>query len=92
MSDQTVMVKETGTIFLAGPPLVKAATGEDVTAEELGGAKVHTSISGVADHLAESDEHALLIVREIVKNLGKSPESPVKLSEAKAPYIKKKKS
>ena len=88
MSDQTVMVKETGTIFLAGPPLVKAATGEDVTAEELGGAKVHTSISGVADHLAESDEHALLIVREIVKNLGKSPESPVKLSEAKAPLYK----
>ena len=84
MSDQTVMVKDTGTI-LAGPPLVKAATGEDVTAEELGGAKVHTSISGVADHLAESDDHALLIVREIVKNLGKSPESPIKLSEAKQP-------
>lgn len=88
MSDQTVIVKETGTIFLAGPPLVKAATGEDVTAEELGGAKVHTSISGVADHLAESDEHALLIVREIVKNLGNSPASPVKLSEPKAPLYK----
>ena len=63
--DQTVMVK-TPVQFLAGPPLVKAATGEDVTAEELGGAKVHTSISGVAD-AAESDDHALLIVREIVK-------------------------
>ena len=85
MSDQTVMVKETGTIFLAGPPLVKAATGEDVTAEELGGAKVHTSISGVADHLAESDEHAVLIVREIVKNLGNPDESPIKLSAPKPP-------
>ena len=90
MSDQTVMVKETGTIFLAGPPLVKAATGEDVTAaEELGGAKVHTSISGVADHLAESDEHALLIVREIVKNLGKSPESLSFQKQKSNLYIKK---
>ena len=59
MSDETIIVKGTGTIFLGGPPLVKAATGEDVTAEELGGADVHTRLSGVADYLAEDDEHAL---------------------------------
>jgi acetyl-CoA carboxylase carboxyltransferase component len=69
MSDETVIVKGNGTIFLGGPPLVKAATGEVVTAEELGGADVHTRISGVADHLAENDEHALGIVREIVRDL-----------------------
>ncbi|MHB8461901.1 MAG: carboxyl transferase domain-containing protein [Vulcanimicrobiaceae bacterium] len=69
MSDETVIVKGNGTIFLGGPPLVKAATGEVVTAEELGGADVHTRISGVADHFAENDEHALGIVREIVANL-----------------------
>jgi 3-methylcrotonyl-CoA carboxylase beta subunit len=66
MSDETVIVKEQGTIFLAGPPLVKAATGEDVTAEELGGGDVHTRISGVADHLAANDAEALEMVREIV--------------------------
>src|SRR5678816_588677 len=66
MSDEVVIVKGTGTIFLGGPPLVKAATGEDVTAEELGGAEVHTRESGVADHYAEDDEHALAIVRRIV--------------------------
>src|SRR5579872_6143238 len=70
MSDETVIVRGTGTIFLGGPPLVKAATGEIVTAEELGGADVHTRISGVADHIAENDEHALGIVREIVAHLG----------------------
>ncbi|MEK6222185.1 MAG: methylcrotonoyl-CoA carboxylase [Chloroflexota bacterium] len=69
MSDEAIIVKGTGTIFLAGPPLVKAATGEDVTAEELGGADVHTRLSGVADHFAEDDEHALEIVREIVETL-----------------------
>src|SRR5690348_4731698 len=69
MSDETVIVKGNGTIFLGGPPLVKAATGEEVTAEELGGADVHTRISGVADHFANDDEHALGIVREIVANL-----------------------
>ncbi len=69
MSDETVIVKGNGTIFLGGPPLVKAATGEIVTAEELGGADVHTRISGVADHLAENDEQALGIVREIARNL-----------------------
>jgi acetyl-CoA carboxylase carboxyltransferase component len=69
MSDETVIVKGNGTIFLGGPPLVKAATGEEVTAEELGGADVHTRISGVADHFANDDEHALGIVRSIVANL-----------------------
>jgi 3-methylcrotonyl-CoA carboxylase beta subunit/propionyl-CoA carboxylase len=69
MSDEAVIVKGTGTIFLAGPPLVKAATGEDVTAEELGGADVHTRISGVADYLAEDDAHALEIARTIVGTL-----------------------
>src|SRR5438270_1974634 len=69
MSDEAVIVKNTGTIFLGGPPLVKAATGEEVTAEELGGADVHTRISGVADHFAEDDEDAIAIVRKIVENL-----------------------
>jgi acetyl-CoA carboxylase carboxyltransferase component len=69
MSDEAVIVKGTGTIFLGGPPLVKAATGEEVTAEELGGADVHTRISGVADHLAEDDDHAIALVRNIVENL-----------------------
>jgi len=72
MSDETVIVKNQGTIFLAGPPLVKAATGEEVTAEELGGGDVHTRISGVADHLAEDDADALEMAREIVSHLGAS--------------------
>jgi 3-methylcrotonyl-CoA carboxylase beta subunit len=71
MSDESVIVRNQGTIFLGGPPLVKAATGEDVTAEELGGADVHTRLSGVADHLAENDAHALAIVRRIVANLNR---------------------
>ena len=71
MSDETVIVKGTGTIFLGGPPLVKAATGEDVTAEELGGAEVHTRRSGVADHEALDDEHALALGRSIVANLNR---------------------
>jgi acetyl-CoA carboxylase carboxyltransferase component len=70
MSDETVIVDKNGTIFLGGPPLVKAATGEDVTAEELGGAAVHTRISGVADHFARDDRHALSTVRSIVDHLG----------------------
>ncbi|MCH7905090.1 MAG: hypothetical protein IH944_11085, partial [Armatimonadetes bacterium] len=74
MSDESVIVKGTGTIFLAGPPLVKAATGEEVSVEELGGADVHTRLSGVADHMAEDDHHALELVRNIVENLG-SPSS-----------------
>jgi acetyl-CoA carboxylase carboxyltransferase component len=69
MSDETVIVRGTGTIFIGGPPLVKAATGQDVTAEELGGADVHARRSGVADHYAVSDEHALAIAREIVRHL-----------------------
>ena len=69
MSDETVIVRRTGTIFLGGPPLVKAATGEEVSAEDLGGALVHTQKSGVADHLAEDDEHALEILREMVSHL-----------------------
>ena len=69
MSDETVIVKGTGTIFLGGPPLVKAATGEEVSAEELGGADVHTRLSGVADYLAEDDEHALQLTRTIVSTL-----------------------
>jgi len=70
MSDETIIVKDQGTIFLAGPPLVKAATGEVITAEELGGADVHTRISGVADHLANDDRHALELARRAVANLG----------------------
>src|SRR5580765_7639350 len=70
MSDETIIVRGTGTIFLAGPPLVKAATGEDVSAEDLGGGDVHTRISGVADHLAEDDSHALEIARSLVGDLG----------------------
>jgi 3-methylcrotonyl-CoA carboxylase beta subunit len=70
MSDETVIVRGQGTIFLGGPPLVKAATGEEVSAEDLGGGDVHTRLSGVADHLADDDAHALEIVRNIVENLG----------------------
>ena len=73
MSDETIIVKKQGTIFIGGPPLVKAATGEDVSAEELGGADVHTRISGVADHLAENDTHALQICRNIFENLNSGP-------------------
>ena len=73
MSDETVIVRNQGTIFLGGPPLVKAAIGEIVTAEELGGGDVHARISGVVDHLAENDEHALQIVRDIVATLPKNP-------------------
>src|SRR5215469_10096874 len=71
MSDESVIVRGNGTIFLAGPPLVKAATGEEVTAEELGGAEVHTRTSGVSDHYAQNDPHALAIVRSIVSNLNR---------------------
>ena len=87
MSDETVIVKGTGTIFIGGPPLVKAATGQDVTAEELGGADVHTRRSGVADHFATSDEHALAIAREIVRNLDPPQPSPWELSPAEEPAL-----
>ena len=76
MSDETIIVKGTGTIFIGGPPLVKAATGQEVSAEELGGADVHTRLSGVADHYATSDEHAFALVREIVRNLNLPPKEP----------------
>jgi acetyl-CoA carboxylase carboxyltransferase component len=86
MSDETIIVRGTGTIFIGGPPLVKAATGQDVTAEELGGADVHTRQSGVADYYATSDEHALALARQIVGNLhGRKPEPPWETSEPQAP-------
>jgi 3-methylcrotonyl-CoA carboxylase beta subunit len=85
MSDETVIVRGQGTIFLAGPPLVKAATGEVVTAEELGGADVHTRISGVADHLADDDGHALEFVRRIVSNLNR-PQEQVRTTGAPPLY------
>jgi acetyl-CoA carboxylase carboxyltransferase component len=85
MSDEAVIVKGTGTIFLGGPPLVKAATGEDVTAEELGGAYVHTHKSGVADHLAEDDEHALEICRSIIATLGRNQQSAINNQQSDEP-------
>ena len=85
MSDETVIVKGNGTIFLGGPPLVKAATGEIVTAEELGGADVHTRISGVADHFANDDEHALAIVRSVVSNLHRELPRQWDVQEPKEP-------
>jgi len=86
MSDEVVIVKEQGTIFLGGPPLVKAATGEEVTAEELGGGDVHTRISGVADHLANDDAHALRIIRDIVENLGPVRTAHIPCSEPEPPH------
>ena len=80
MSDEAIIVKGTGTIFLGGPPLVKAATGEDVSAEDLGGADVHTRLSGVADHFAEDDDHAIELLRGIVETL------PQKVESGKSPY------
>src|SRR5439155_4337569 len=85
MSDETIIVKGTGTIFLAGPPLVKAATGEDVTAEELGGADVHTRLSGVADYLADDDAHALQIARTIVSTLNTRKTLPADVIDAEEP-------
>ncbi|MCO5095326.1 MAG: carboxyl transferase domain-containing protein [Chiayiivirga sp.] len=85
MSDETVIVKEQGTIFLGGPPLVKAATGEDVSAEDLGGADVHTRISGVADHFARDDRHALAQVRRIVANLNWEKRGRLAVREPEAP-------
>jgi acetyl-CoA carboxylase carboxyltransferase component len=88
MSDETVIVRGTGTIFIGGPPLVKAATGQDVTPEELGGADVHTRQSGVADHYATSDEHALAIARSIVRNLGvRKPEAPWDVTSPEVPAV-----
>ncbi len=87
MSDETVIVRGTGTIFIGGPPLVKAATGQDVTAEELGGADVHARRSGVADHYASSDEHALAIVREIIRHLDPPSPSPWTLADPEPPEL-----
>jgi len=87
MSDEAVIVKGTGTIFLGGPPLVKAATGEEVTAEDLGGADVHTRISGVADHFAEDDDHAIAIVRNIVENLRLDKHEPETRVEPEEPLF-----
>jgi acetyl-CoA carboxylase carboxyltransferase component len=88
MSDETVIVRGTGTIFIGGPPLVKAATGQDVTAEELGGADVHTRHSGVADHYATSDEHALAIARRIVADThGRKPELPWTVARPEPPAV-----
>jgi 3-methylcrotonyl-CoA carboxylase beta subunit len=79
MSDESVIVRNQGTIFLAGPPLVKAATGEEISAEDLGGGELHARRSGVADHLAENDEHALTIVRDIISHLpaDRTPDIPL---------------
>jgi acetyl-CoA carboxylase carboxyltransferase component len=88
MSDETVIVKGTGTIFLGGPPLVKAATGEEVSAEDLGGAEVHTVTSGVADHFALDDEHAIAIGREIVRSLAwRKPDPPWERAAPAAPSV-----
>ena len=85
MSDETVIVKNQGTIFLGGPPLVKAATGEVVSSEDLGGGDVHTRLSGVADHLAQNDLHALAIARQAVKNLNKNKAVAAAVSASVAP-------
>jgi acetyl-CoA carboxylase carboxyltransferase component len=88
MSDETIIVRGTGTIFIGGPPLVKAATGQDVTAEELGGADVHTRRSGVADHYAVSDEHALAIARGVTRHSHlQHPPSPWETAEPEPPAV-----
>lgn len=85
MSDETIIVRNQGTIFIGGPPLVKAATGEEVTAEELGGAEVHTSVSGVSDHIAENDMHAIEICRTIFETLPKPEKQPLERTESAEP-------
>ncbi|WP_308923113.1 carboxyl transferase domain-containing protein [Janthinobacterium sp. J1-1] len=86
MSDESIIVKEQGTIFLGGPPLVKAATGEVVTAEDLGGGDVHTRLSGVVDHLAQNDLHALSLARTIVSNLNRKKSQQMALRESIEPH------
>jgi acetyl-CoA carboxylase carboxyltransferase component len=86
MSDETIIVKNQGTIFIGGPPLVKAATGEEVTAEELGGADVHTAISGVADHMAENDRHAVQICRNIFQTFELKEKQVLNLSPIEEPF------
>src|SRR5512146_671584 len=85
MADECVIVRGQGTIFLGGPPLVKAATGETVTAEELGGAELHARVSGVADHLAENDGEALGITRRIVANLNQVKHVALDIAEPREP-------
>jgi 3-methylcrotonyl-CoA carboxylase beta subunit len=85
MSDETIIVRQQGTIFLGGPPLVKAATGEVVSAEDLGGGDVHTRLSGVVDHLAQNDMHALALARSIVSNLNRQKRHELVLREPVAP-------
>ena len=85
MSDEAVIVKGAGTIFLAGPPLVKAATGEEVSAEDLGGADVHTRVSGVADHFAEDDDHAISLLRSILESLNRPPPRTLDRREPEPP-------
>lgn len=86
MSDETIIVKQQGTIFIGGPPLVKAATGEEVSAEELGGADVHCRISGVSDYYAQNDKHAIKIARDIVANIPATGKYPLDRIEPKEPY------
>lgn len=86
MSDETIIVRNQGTIFIGGPPLVKAATGEEVSAEELGGAEVHTMISGVADHLAENDEHAIQICRNIFESIQRDQYQGLETCPIEEPY------
>jgi len=85
MSDESIIVREQGTIFLGGPPLVKAATGEVVSAEDLGGGDVHTRLSGVADYLAENDDHALAIARDVISHLDAATTASLKRQTPEAP-------
>ncbi|GAA5194239.1 carboxyl transferase domain-containing protein [Ferrimonas gelatinilytica] len=85
MADESIIVRDQASIFLAGPPLVKAATGEQISAEDLGGGRVHTEISGVADHLADNDEHALQLARNAVARLNHRKASPLQVQPVKAP-------
>ena len=86
MCDESVIVRGQGTIFLAGPPLVKAATGEEISAEELGGGDVHARLSGVVDHLADNDEHALIIVRDIIATLQPNRTPDINIQPVRAPH------
>ncbi len=87
MSDENVIVRENGTIFLGGPPLVKAATGEVVSAQDLGGAEVHSSVSGVTDHIADDDEHAIQITRNIISNLNQKQFAPFEIKASREPLF-----
>jgi 3-methylcrotonyl-CoA carboxylase beta subunit len=87
MSDESVIVRNQGTIFLGGPPLVKAATGEEISAEDLGGGDLHAKKSGVVDHLAENDEHALTIVRDIISTLQAEADAAIELREPRPPLF-----